>query len=146
MLGYSFDGWKKLSGESADATKAPAKHVDPNVREAEKELERALGVRVRIKALAWGPFLEAVKASTDVPMYLLGWEADFPDPSNFLDVLLHSKNIGSNNNTNYSNPAVDALLLDMDGVLLDTRPSFTAAVPLAAAIVVRCSSAFCCIA
>jgi len=29
--------------------KAPAKYVDPNVREAEKEMERALGVRVRIK-------------------------------------------------------------------------------------------------
>jgi ParB family transcriptional regulator, chromosome partitioning protein len=29
--------------------KAPPKHVDPNVREAEKEMERSLGVRVRIK-------------------------------------------------------------------------------------------------
>jgi ParB family chromosome partitioning protein len=29
--------------------KAPPKYVDPNVREAEKELERSLGVRVRIK-------------------------------------------------------------------------------------------------
>jgi peptide/nickel transport system substrate-binding protein/oligopeptide transport system substrate-binding protein len=45
-----------------------------------------------------------------VPVFLLGWEADFPDPSNFLEVLLHSKNIGSNNNTNYRNPEVDALL------------------------------------
>jgi ABC-type transport system substrate-binding protein len=67
-------------------------------------------VRIQIKALAWGPFLEAVRASDLVPFFYLGWEADFPDPSNFLDVLLHSKNIGSNNNTNYSNPAVDALL------------------------------------
>ncbi len=33
----------------AEPTKATAKYVDPNVREAEKELERALGVRVRIK-------------------------------------------------------------------------------------------------
>jgi len=70
----------------------------------------AIGVRVRIKALAWGPFLEAVKASADVPMYLLGWEADFPDPSNFLEVLFHSKHIGTNNNTNYHNPTVDELL------------------------------------
>ncbi len=70
----------------------------------------AIGVRVRIKAVAWGPFLEAVKTSADVPMFLLGWEADFPDPSNFLEVLFHSKHIGTNNNTNYHNPAVDALL------------------------------------
>jgi ABC-type transport system substrate-binding protein len=69
-----------------------------------------VGVRIRIKALAWGPFLEAVRAPDLVPLFFLGWEADFPDPSNFLEVLLHSKNIGSNNNTNYRNPQVDALL------------------------------------
>jgi len=69
-----------------------------------------VGVRIQIKALAWGPFLEAVRAPDLVPFFFLGWEADFPDPSNFLEVLLHSKNIGSNNNTNYRNPRVDALL------------------------------------
>ena len=69
-----------------------------------------VGVRIQIKAIAWGPFLEAVKLPDLVPLFLLGWEADFPDPSNFLEVLLHSKNIGSNNNTNYRNPEVDALL------------------------------------
>lgn len=67
-------------------------------------------VRIQIKALAWGPFLEAVRAADLVPFFYLGWQADFPDPSNFLEVLLHSKNIGSNNNTNYANAAVDALL------------------------------------
>ncbi len=69
-----------------------------------------VGVRIQIKAIAWGPFLEAVKLPDLVPLFLLGWEADFPDPSNFLEVLLHSKNIGSNNNTNYRNPEVDTLL------------------------------------
>jgi ABC-type transport system substrate-binding protein len=69
-----------------------------------------VGVRIQIKALAWGPFLEAVRAPDLVPLFFLGWEADFPDPSNFLDVLLNSKNIGSNNNTNYRNSQVDVLL------------------------------------
>jgi peptide/nickel transport system substrate-binding protein len=69
-----------------------------------------VGVAVHIKPLAWGPFLEAVRAPDLVPFFYLGWEADFPDPSNFLDVLLDSKSIGSNNNTDYSNPEVDALL------------------------------------
>jgi peptide/nickel transport system substrate-binding protein/oligopeptide transport system substrate-binding protein len=58
----------------------------------------------------WGPFLEAVRPPDLVPFFWLGWEADFPDPSNFLDVLLHSKNIGTNNNADYSNPELDALL------------------------------------
>jgi len=70
----------------------------------------AVKVAVQIKPIAWGPFLEAVRKTDLVPMFLLGWEADFPDPSNFLEVLLHSKYIGTNNNTNYRNPEVDALL------------------------------------
>jgi ABC-type transport system substrate-binding protein len=69
-----------------------------------------VGVAVRIKPIAWGPFLEAVRKADLVPMFFLGWEADFPDPSNFLEVLLHSKYIGTNNNTNYRNAEVDALL------------------------------------
>jgi len=69
-----------------------------------------VGVRIRIKAIAWGPFLEAVRTADLVPFFSLGWEADFPDPSNFLEVLLHSKHIGTNNNTNYRNPEVDRLL------------------------------------
>jgi ABC-type transport system substrate-binding protein len=69
-----------------------------------------VGVRIRIKAIAWGPFLEAVRTPDLVPFFSLGWEADFPDPSNFLEVLLHSKHIGTNNNTNYRNPEVDRLL------------------------------------
>jgi peptide/nickel transport system substrate-binding protein len=69
-----------------------------------------VGVRAQIKAIAWGPFLEAVRSPDLVPLFFLGWEADFPDPSNFLEVLLHSKYIGTNNDTNYSNPEVDGLL------------------------------------
>ncbi len=70
----------------------------------------AVGIAVRIKAIAWGPFLEAVRTPGLVPFFSLGWEADFPDPSNFLEVLLHSRAIGTNNNTNYRSAEVDALL------------------------------------
>lgn len=71
-----------------------------------------VGVHAGIKAIAWGPFLEAVRTPGLVPSFLLGWQADFPDPSNFLEVLLDSKNIGSNNDTDYDNPKVDALLAE----------------------------------
>ena len=76
-----------------------------------------VGVAVRIKAIAWGPFLEAVRTPGLVPFFSLGWEADFPDPSNFLDVLLHSRAIGTNNNTHYRNAEVDALLDAAAGAL-----------------------------
>lgn len=79
-----------------------------------------IGVQMRIKAIAWGPFLEAVRTPDLVPFFMLGWEADFPDPSNFLEVLLHSKYIGSNNNTNYQNPEVDARL-DAAARTVDTQ-------------------------
>lgn len=69
-----------------------------------------VGVAVQIKPIAWGPFLEAIRRTDLVPMFLLGWDADFPDPSNFLEVLLHSKYIGTNNNTSYRSPEVDARL------------------------------------
>lgn len=69
-----------------------------------------VGIRVQLKPLAWGPFLEAVRYDPTVDMFLLGWEADFPDPSNFLEVLFHSRQIGANNHTYYSNPVVDTLL------------------------------------
>ncbi|HVM97398.1 MAG TPA: ABC transporter substrate-binding protein [Candidatus Acidoferrales bacterium] len=71
-----------------------------------------VGIDVRIKPVAWASFLEAIKTTDLVPLFLLGWEADFPDPANFLEVLLHSKFIGTNNNTNYSNREVDTLLDD----------------------------------
>jgi ABC-type transport system substrate-binding protein len=38
------------------------------------------------------------------------WEADFPDPENFLSVLLSRKQFGSNNDTFYTNPDVEKLL------------------------------------
>ena len=82
-----------------------------------------VGVGVQIKAIAWGPFLEAVKKLDLVPMFLLGWEADFPDPSNFLEVLFHSKYVGTNNNTNYRNATVDAEL-DQAARTADTAARF----------------------
>src|SRR5438034_109852 len=56
-----------------------------------------------------------------VPLFLLGWEADFPDPSNFLTVLLHSRSRDTNNNTFYSNREVDHLLDEADPLLDSAR-------------------------
>lgn len=69
-----------------------------------------VGIHVVLKPIAWGPLLEAIRQPKTVPLFMLGWEADFPDPENFLDVLLSRKQWGSNNDTFYFNPAVDDLL------------------------------------
>ena len=47
-------------------------------------------------------------------LYDYGWIADYPDPENFLDVLLHSKS--SNNHIGYSNQQVDRLLEQADNL------------------------------
>jgi len=69
-----------------------------------------VGIHLALKPVAWGPLLEAIRQPQTVPLFLLAWEADFPDPENFLEVLLSKQQWGSNNDTFYYDPAVDALL------------------------------------
>lgn len=67
---------------------------------------RSLGVEVEVEMVREGYF-EAL-ASGSYQMFFAGWMADYPDPENFLDVLLHSQS--RVNYGRYSNPAVDRLL------------------------------------
>jgi len=69
-----------------------------------------VGVHVQLKPVAWAPLLEAVRQPDTVALVELGWEADFSDPQNFLDVLFSRKQWGGNNDTFYANPNVDRLL------------------------------------
>jgi ABC-type transport system substrate-binding protein len=69
-----------------------------------------VGVNVLLKPVAWGPLLEAIRQPKNVELFMSAWEADFPDPENFLSVLLSQKQFGSNNDTFYSNPQVEKLL------------------------------------
>src|SRR5439155_13165932 len=82
---------------------------------------RQIGVRLALKPVDFPALIEAVRHPGMVPLFLLGWEADFPDPSNFLPVLLHSRSRDTNNNTFYSNPAVDRILDEADPLLDPAR-------------------------
>ncbi len=66
-----------------------------------------LGIEVEIQQTEWATFLQDVN-DKKYQMFSLGWIADYPDPQNFLDVLLHSDS--QSNHTNYGNPEVDRLL------------------------------------
>ena len=66
-----------------------------------------LGIRVDIEQTEWATFLQDLHARR-YQMFRVGWGADYPDPENFLDVLFYSDS--ENNQTNYHNPEVDALL------------------------------------
>jgi ABC-type transport system substrate-binding protein len=69
-----------------------------------------VGVTMDIKQVAWSSFLEAIRQPKTVPLFDLGWSADFADPSNFLDVLFHSGRWDANNHSFYANPAFDRLI------------------------------------
>ena len=72
-----------------------------------------IGLEIRIRQVAFPVYLAETARRRTVPLFLTGWSADFPDPSNFLDTLFHSRSItdsGSQNRAFYQRPELDALL------------------------------------
>jgi len=72
-----------------------------------------IGIEVQVKQTAFSTYLDQIRRRGTVPFFLGGWIPDYPHPSTFLDSQFHSKSIadvGSNNKSFYSNPAVDRLL------------------------------------
>jgi peptide/nickel transport system substrate-binding protein len=69
-----------------------------------------IGVAVRLdRAPSWGAFLERATRG-DYDMAVMGWQADTPDPNDFLSVLLGSEFVGATNRSRYRSPAMDGLL------------------------------------
>ena len=68
---------------------------------------RNLGVDVEIQQVEWATFLQDLHRNR-LQAFSLAWQADYPDPHTFVDVLFRTGS--SINNTNYSNSEVDDLL------------------------------------
>lgn len=68
---------------------------------------RTLEVDVEIQQVEWATFLQDLHRNR-LQAFSLAWQADYPDPHTFVDVLFRTGS--SINNTNYSNPEVDTLL------------------------------------
>ncbi|MCI0437873.1 MAG: ABC transporter substrate-binding protein, partial [Chloroflexi bacterium] len=69
---------------------------------------QVLGVEVEIQQVEWATYLQDLNRQRFQAFGGLGWEADYPDPQDFLDVLFHSES--SINHGGYSNAQVDAIL------------------------------------
>ena len=67
-----------------------------------------LGVEVEIQQVEWATYLRDLDRQKFQAYAGLGWEADYPDPQDFLDILFHSES--ENNNGAYSNAEVDSIL------------------------------------
>jgi peptide/nickel transport system substrate-binding protein len=63
---------------------------------------------VRIQVMQWPALLRGMYASL-LPMFQIGWVADYPDAHNFVFPFMHSAGTFSAWQ-NYSNPTVDALI------------------------------------
>lgn len=73
----------------------------------------AVGIRVSIRPAAFPTFLQETGRRRNVALFLAGWNADYADPSSYLEPLFHTRSIhddASENRAFYSNPALDALL------------------------------------
>ena len=70
--------------------------------------KQELGVEVEIQQVEWATYLEDLDDQRFQAFAGLGWQADYPDPQDFLDILFHSES--SINHGGYSNSDVDAVL------------------------------------
>jgi ABC-type transport system substrate-binding protein len=75
-----------------------------------KQFEK-IGVQLAVRATDWNRFQDKLRKG-NVQMYFLGWNADYPDPENFL-FLLHGAQgkvkTSGENASNYENPEFDRL-------------------------------------
>jgi len=67
-----------------------------------------LDVTITVENLEPDRYYDEINAGNHGQIFTGGWCADYPDPENFADVLLHST--AEHNHGHYNNPQVDALL------------------------------------
>ncbi|MFH1513942.1 MAG: ABC transporter substrate-binding protein [bacterium] len=83
--------------------------IHRRIAEAAANDLKKIGIDVSIRQMEWGAFLDAVD-NGEAKFFQLTWLADYPDPDNFLFVLLNTKNWGKpGNQTRFSNARFDQL-------------------------------------
>jgi len=92
-----------------------------------------LDIQLEIRATDWNRFQEKVRAG-NTQLFFLGWNADYPDPENFL-FLLYGPNATNDgeNKARYQNPAFDRLFEQMRN--MDNGPERQAIIDRMVAIV-----------
>jgi ABC-type transport system substrate-binding protein len=81
-----------------------------------------IGVQLDVRSTDFNRFQDKLRHG-DTQLYFMGWNADYPDPENFL-FLLHGEQVrvgkGGENTSNYSNPEFDRLFEQMKN--MDNSP------------------------
>ncbi len=68
--------------------------------------EDVLGVEIDVQQVEWATYLQDLNRSRLQAWGGIGWEADYPDPQDFIDILFYSDSSG--NHGHYNNPEVDS--------------------------------------
>jgi peptide/nickel transport system substrate-binding protein len=74
---------------------------------------KAIGIDIDLKLVTFATYLRETGRPRVAQAAFTGWHQDFPDPSNFMDILFHSRSIHPENSENrafYRNPELDAIL------------------------------------
>jgi oligopeptide transport system substrate-binding protein len=70
--------------------------------------QQNLGVTITVENIEPDKYTDLMHSGQHGQIFTGGWCADYPDPENFTDALFHTS--AQQNQSNYSNPQVDALL------------------------------------
>ena len=87
--------------------------LEQQVAEVYQQQLAAIGIRVRLRMVSFPTYLAEVSRRRTTRMGLTGWNADYPDASNFFEPTLSSKAIqdeGSQNYAFFSNAELDRIL------------------------------------
>jgi peptide/nickel transport system substrate-binding protein len=74
---------------------------------------KQIGIEIQLKIVSFATYLKETGRPRVAQAAFTGWHQDFPDPSNFMDILFHSRSIHPENSENrsfYRNPRLDAIL------------------------------------
>ena len=85
-------------------TTADHKMIAENIQD---QLKRNLNINVELNNQEWKTYLHRLQTK-DVEIFRLGWGADYPDPDNFMNLML---SFSDNNHTNWKNKTFDNLVL-----------------------------------
>ena len=67
-----------------------------------------LGIEIEIQQVEWATYIQDLHRGRLQAWSGLSWQADYPDPQDWIDILFHSES--PRNDGNYSNPEVDRLV------------------------------------
>lgn len=122
LQGYDYDPEKARSlleeagypdGFATELMVTAQSGIDTKIGQAVQQDLAAVGITVEIRPVTGPTRIEATGRRGTVPFSTFGWYQDYPDPSNFLDVLLNGDRITEVHSTNvafYDNERVNALL------------------------------------